>query len=399
MDVICCQLRDCSRGTSRPALRSVICHRVLVLARWAGMLGPMRWHGCVGAGAQPTKGMIVATQKLSETGLRLIQGFEGFHRAIDGGERAQAYRDAVGVLTIGWGHTRTVKSDDAVITRTEAEDLLRRDVASAETAVNKHVKVGIHQNQFDALVSFVFNLGETNFRKSTLLNKLNNQRYAEVPSELMRWVNAGGAPLPGLVRRRKAEAVLFEAPPTAMVDVAPDGHVTVRTAHDTLPPEVAMAREVETVNEDRPLSKSRTMQAGTAATIVGGGAAGLEALNEFTTNVTGLADSASDSLSDLSASLEELNVGGAFQDAIDAVNQAQAQVSAVETRVEAASQTVDTVQGIPDRVQQVITTLSEQLERFGISEDVVSIGVWGIIILLILRMLYARIDDRNKARR
>ena len=88
-------------------------------------------------------------------------------------------------------------------------EILRYDVALAEKAVNKLVKVPLNQNQFDALVSFVFNIGETQFASSTLLAKLNNQDYQAVPSELNRWVHGSGKKLPGLINRRRDEGDLF----------------------------------------------------------------------------------------------------------------------------------------------------------------------------------------------
>lgn len=307
----------------------------------------------------------MAGHKLSDNGLKLIQGFEGFHRAIDNGERAQAYRDAVGVLTIGWGHTRTVSSEDMVITRAKAEDLLRQDVASAESAVNKSVSVALNQNQFDGLVSFVFNLGATNFRKSTLLKKLNNGNYAEVPSELLRWVNAGGKPLPGLVRRRKAEATLFEASPADLVEVSSDGDVFVRSAQE-MSPESNMARAVETVNELKPLAQSRTMQAGTLAAMLGGANVGLDALSQ----------------------------------AQAAVSTAQSAISQAESQVNQATGLWASVKAIPAQIQGLIETVSVPLEQhLNIHPKWVSIGVWVLIIVLIFRMLQARVDDRNKGLR
>ena len=75
--------------------------------------------------------------------------------------------------------------------------------------MNKYVKKAINQNQFDALVSWTFNLGVGNLRRSTMLKKLNQYDYKRVPCEMMRWVRAGGKVLPGLKRRSKAEATLF----------------------------------------------------------------------------------------------------------------------------------------------------------------------------------------------
>ncbi|WP_036768629.1 lysozyme [Photorhabdus australis] len=141
--------------------------------------------------------------KLSEKGLELIKQFEGL--------RLHAYQCSANVWTIGYGHTAGVRSGD-VISAEKADAFLRQDVADAECTINNAVRVSINQHQFDALVSFVFNLGAGNFRSSTLLKKLNAGDYAGAGSELLRWVNAGGQRLAGLVRRREAEKMLFETP-------------------------------------------------------------------------------------------------------------------------------------------------------------------------------------------
>ncbi len=132
--------------------------------------------------------------------LDIIKHFEGF--------RSKAYLCPANVWTIGYGHTEGVKKN-MIITESEAIDLLKKDLVIYENIVKKHVKVPLSQNQFDALVSFVYNVGEGNFRTSTLLKKLNAEKYSEVPAQINRWTKANGKDLPGLVRRRKTEALLF----------------------------------------------------------------------------------------------------------------------------------------------------------------------------------------------
>lgn len=132
----------------------------------------------------------------------LIKHFEGC--------RLTAYADSVGVWTIGYGHTKGVTRGQT-ITEAEADDLLRQDVAVAESGVRRNVKVPLTQGQFDALVSFVFNLGSEQLAESTLLRKLNASRYEEASAEFSRWVHAGGVELPGLVKRRAAERALFDS--------------------------------------------------------------------------------------------------------------------------------------------------------------------------------------------
>jgi lysozyme len=119
------------------------------------------------------------------------------------------------VWTIGYGHTSAAGEPTVVkgmkITRDEADAILRRDLGVFERGVNRRVKVGISQNQFDALVSFAFNVGLGAFERSTLLRKLNAGRYGDVPAELMKWTKGGGRELPGLVNRRRDEAGLWRS--------------------------------------------------------------------------------------------------------------------------------------------------------------------------------------------
>lgn len=134
-------------------------------------------------------------------GIELIRHFEGC--------RFDAYLCPAGVWTIGYGHTANVKEGDRV-NQEAAEAFLIEDLEKFEQAVARLVKVPITQQQFDALVSFTFNLGAGNLAASTLLRKLNNYQYIEVPEQMMRWVRAGGQVLDGLVKRRAAEAALFQ---------------------------------------------------------------------------------------------------------------------------------------------------------------------------------------------
>lgn len=112
------------------------------------------------------------------------------------------------VPTIGWGHTRGVKMGD-VITEKQAQKFFEQDTAWAVKAVNNMVKVKLNQNQFDALVSWVFNVGETNARASTLVRQLNTGDYEAVRRELPRWNKQKGKVLRGLVKRRAEEVELF----------------------------------------------------------------------------------------------------------------------------------------------------------------------------------------------
>lgn len=139
--------------------------------------------------------------KTSQKGKDLIANFEGV--VLD------VYKDAVGLDTIGIGHLIKKGERFTTITRQQAFDLLEKDLIQFEDAVNKLVKVSIGQNQFDALVSFAFNLGASNLGNSTLLKKLNAGDYSGAANEFLRWNKAAGRVLAGLTRRREAEKALF----------------------------------------------------------------------------------------------------------------------------------------------------------------------------------------------
>lgn len=141
----------------------------------------------------------------SEKGIALIKEFEGC--------KLTAYRDSVGVWTIGYGWTQPVDGKPIragmTIKQETAERLLKTGLVSYESDVSRLVKVGVTQGQFDALVSFTYNLGARSLSTSTLLRKLNASDYAGAADEFLRWNKAGGKVLNGLTRRREAERALF----------------------------------------------------------------------------------------------------------------------------------------------------------------------------------------------
>ena len=138
--------------------------------------------------------------KTSRTGIELIKAHEGL--------RLNAYLCPAGVVTIGYGHTHGVKMGDR-ITAEQAERLLIGDLIVAETEVNRY-GFDLTKNQFDALVSFVYNVGARNFRSSTLLKRLkDNPSDPDIAKQFGRWVYGGGKVLQGLIRRRKDEAKLY----------------------------------------------------------------------------------------------------------------------------------------------------------------------------------------------
>lgn len=139
--------------------------------------------------------------RTSDEGISLIRHFEGC--SLD------AYLCPAGVWTIGYGHTREVKEGD-VIDQEGAEALLIEDLEEFEGYVNSMTEIALKQNEFDALVSWTFNLGPTNLKTSTMLNRINYGPLSDVPYQMQRWNKAGGKVLAGLTKRRAAEAALWE---------------------------------------------------------------------------------------------------------------------------------------------------------------------------------------------
>lgn len=141
---------------------------------------------------------------ISDRGLDIIREFEGFS--------AEPYLCPGGYWTIGYGHTRGVSADTEPVTKDEAMVLLWEDAEVFENSVRSLVKVPLTQNQFDALVSFAYNVGANNLARSTLLKKVNMSDYHGAALEFAKWRMAGGKVLAGLKQRRKAEALLFLTP-------------------------------------------------------------------------------------------------------------------------------------------------------------------------------------------
>lgn len=142
-------------------------------------------------------------KQTSDKGIRFIGKFEGFISHAYKPVAAEQY------YTIGYGHYGPDVKPGDQITKGKARDLLRKDCNKSEKFVRDLVKVNLSQPQFDALVSFVFNIGGGAFSTSTLLRLLNQGKYASVPAQLDLWVNGASGPLEGLITRRKAEGKLF----------------------------------------------------------------------------------------------------------------------------------------------------------------------------------------------
>jgi lysozyme len=144
----------------------------------------------------------------SGNGLALTEQFEGC--------RLTAYQDQVGVWTIGYGHTGADVTPELTITQDQAQALLAHDVGSAAGCVNNLVTIDLTQDEFDALVDFVFNLGAGAFTGSTLLRDLNAADLTHAAAQFDVWDHAGGAVVAGLLRRRQAETAMFDTGESSM---------------------------------------------------------------------------------------------------------------------------------------------------------------------------------------
>jgi len=138
---------------------------------------------------------------ISEKGINFIKSFEGFSSTI--------YLCPAGYKTIGYGHLIKKHKNFTSITESEALELLKKDILHAENTVIRLTNIALNQNQFDALVSFVFNVGSGAYQRSTLRAKVNRGAHQEVPLEFMRWIRVNGIVSRGLVNRRFAEAELY----------------------------------------------------------------------------------------------------------------------------------------------------------------------------------------------
>lgn len=154
--------------------------------------------------------------KASDAGIRFIAAQEGF--------RERVYRDIAGIATIGYGHVLRI-GDPILVTEPAALAMLHHDVGTAEAAVTGLVKVELNQNQFDALVSFTFNLGEGALKTSLLLNELNQGRYQEAADQFPRWdhaiINGELVEVEDLRKRRLLERAMFLTPPTLAPPAGP----------------------------------------------------------------------------------------------------------------------------------------------------------------------------------
>jgi lysozyme len=135
-------------------------------------------------------------------GISLIKRFEGLSLS--------TYQCPAGINTIGYGHIIKPHEQFSIITEQQAEELLVQDLVKAEQAVSRNISVSLTECQFDALVSFTFNVGGGALQRSTLRQKVNSDEHDTVPAEFMRWVWAGGKKLPGLIKRRQLEGEVYQ---------------------------------------------------------------------------------------------------------------------------------------------------------------------------------------------
>lgn len=139
---------------------------------------------------------------ITDEGLEIIMHHEGFV--------PEVYLCPAAIPTIGYGHVVLPHENfDEGITKEQGMEILRNDVEIAERAVARLIKVPLEDEQFDALVSFTFNLGSGSLQTSTLRQKVNRQEHDLAPDQFRRWVYAGGRKLKGLVRRREDEALWY----------------------------------------------------------------------------------------------------------------------------------------------------------------------------------------------
>ena len=207
------------------------------------------------------------TMNTNARGIALIKQFEGF--------RSNAYRCPAGIWTVGYGHTSAAGAPQVgpltKVTRQEAEEILINDLDKFEVGVDRAVKVPLTPNQFSALVSFAYNVGVGAFRSSSVLKAVNAGDFDAVPRRLALWVKGGGKTLPGLVKRRAAEADLFMEPDKGLVAeetrITPDVPKGKSAAQSTTNIAASAAGVAGTVAVISDVSTGAATAAGSARTI------------------------------------------------------------------------------------------------------------------------------------
>ena len=208
--------------------------------------------------------------KISSAGLNIIKEFEGF--------RANAYRDPVGVWTIGYGTIRGVKPGD-VVSRAEAERRLRQELVEYERAVERATGGNATQPQFDALVSFAYNVGVKGMAGSTVIKRHNSGDHQAAARAFGLWNKAGGKVWPGLTRRRAAEAALYLTPEIVSTPLPVAEEVREAAAADEMP---------RAVEPERSMTESQINRAG----VIAGGTAAVATVAETARTVADVKTSA-----------------------------------------------------------------------------------------------------------
>ena len=310
--------------------------------------------------------------RISESGIALLKRFEGLE--------LEAYQDIAGIWTIGYGHTGPDVQPGMRITEREAEALLRRDLKSRENAVERLVNVPLNQNEFDALVSFVYNVGAEAFRRSTALRRLNRGARLAAAEALTWWnkatVNGVLREVLGLTRRRAAEKALF---------VTPTEPPIVRD------PEVLDENTRIAPVEDPPrrgnVAESRTVQGATIAGGAGAAASTLgrdnaEELDQIETNI----ENGDGMTENPSAGEGSTPPGSAIDDAPDATVDENGEV---------------TLGDGGDEDGEIIMTEMDRPAAHEVHavEAQIQFALLILIILAALFIIYARVDDWRQYRR
>lgn len=330
--------------------------------------------------------------KTSENGIELLKRFEGLE--------LEAYQDIAGIWTIGYGHTGDDVQPGMKLSEREAEELLRRDLKPREQAVSSAVKVSLNQNEFDALVSFVYNVGAAAFRGSTALKRLNRGDRVGAADALTWWNKAtvGGVlrEVLGLTRRRAAEKALFLTP-TAVPDVRD--------------PEKLAENPRVTPVEDSPrrgsVAESRTVQgaaiaggAGVASSTMGRDSA--DKLDQLETNIEngeGLTENPATSGDGGAAPSGETQTDGGSTAAPGGETETGAPATGEETGSgDGAATSGDAQTGEPTAETIQITERPSKHETHAV-EAQVQFALLILIILSVLFIIFARIDDWFKYRR
>ena len=310
--------------------------------------------------------------KISERGITLLKSFEGLE--------LEAYQDIAGIWTIGYGHTGPDVRQGQRISEREAEALLRRDLRSREDAVSRFVSVPLNQNEFDALVSFVYNVGAEAFRRSTVLRRLNRGARMSAADALTWWnkatIDGILREITGLTRRRAAEKALF---------VTPTAPPLVRDPQELQ--QNSRITPVEAAPRRTSIAESRTVQGATVAGGAGAAASTLgrdtaEELDQIETNIengTGMTENPS-------ASEGSTPPNGAIDDAPSATVDENGEVIL-------DNEDGDTSEVIVDQPQR------PSKHEVHAVEAQIQFALLVLIILAALFIIFARIDDWRQFRR